>query len=171
MRKILLLFLFPILLNAQNNFEKFNLLFGDWEGTGSGFGGGTSVIKSTYHLVMDGTYIEVKHDSQFEPTDKNPEGDHHIDWGMISFDKNRNTIVYRQFNNEGFFNQYILNEEKSTDKFFVFETEFIENFMPGGKAKFTIELKSDNEIETNFYLSFPGKEFACFGTNKLKKRQ
>ena len=155
---------------AQTNpFEKINFIIGDWTGTGSGFGNHKSTIESSFKLVMDGKYIEVSNESRFEPTEKNPEGEHHLDQGFISYDKERNAIVFRQFNNEGYYNQYVLNDSISTETILVFETEFIENFVPNGKAKWTINKLNDNEIETVFDVSF-GKDYTCFGTNHLIRK-
>ena len=89
---------------------------------------------------------------------------------MVSFDKKRNKIIFRQFNIEGYVNQYVLNDSLSKENSLVFETEIIENFMDGGKARWTITKIDDDEIEMGFYVSFPGKEFACFGTNRLKRQ-
>lgn len=156
--------------NAQDHqYAQFDFLFGSWSGEGLGFGNSTSAIKASYNLAMNDTYIEVVHDSQFVPTANKPEGEHHVDKGFISFDKIRNTFVFRQFNNEGYVNQYLLVDSLSTDKKLVFETEIIENFMPGGKARWTVVKISDEEIETIFDVSFPGKEYSCFGTNRIKK--
>jgi len=156
--------------SQENPFEKINFIVGDWTGKGSGFGNSKSKIESSFQYIMNGKYIEVMNDSQFEPTEKNPKGEHHIDKGFMSFDKQRKVIVFRQFNNEGYFNQYILNDSLSSDSILVFETEIIENFVPNGKAKWTIRKINENEIETIFDVSF-GKEFSCFGTNKLIKKQ
>ncbi|WP_299577155.1 hypothetical protein [uncultured Sunxiuqinia sp.] len=153
-----------------NKFEKIDFIIGDWVGTGSGFGNNKSKIESSFHLTMNGQYIEIKNESQFEPTDKNPEGEHHIDKGFISFDKSRNSIILRQFNNEGYYNQYVLNDSISNENILIFETEFIENFVPNGKAKWTIKRINENEIETIFDVSF-GKDYTCFGTNKLRRKQ
>lgn len=155
-------------LNAQeNSLEQFNFLEGNWAGTGSGFGSETSTIKASYHFVMNKKYIEVNHESIFKPSINNPKGDHHIDHGFISYDGLRKKIVYRQFNNEGYVNQYILNDSLSTENIFIFDTETIENFMPGGKARLTIKKISKAEIETIFDVSFPNKEYTCFGINKM----
>ena len=103
-------------------------------------------------------------------TKSKPKGEIHKDWGIVSYDKERKKLIYRQFNIEGYINQYVLNESLSNESQFIFETEVIENFVKGGKARWTIKIINDNEIETIFDVSFPGKEFACFGTNKLTKK-
>ncbi len=165
-----LIFALNISFSQTKPFERLDFILGDWIGTGSGFGNSTSKIESGFHLVMDGKYIEVRNESQFEPTEKNPEGEHHIDKGFISYDKARNLLVFRQFNNEGYYNQYILNDSLSNEYTLVFVTELIENFVPGGRAKWTIKKLSDHEIETVFDVSF-GKDFNCFGTNKLTRKE
>ena len=157
---------------AQTNpFEKLNTLMGEWTGAGIGFGNNKSKIESNFKLVMGGSYIEISNESQFEPTENNANGEHHIDKGFISYDKARKVIVFRQFNSEGYVNQYVLSDSLSNNKLFVFETELIENFMPGGKAQWIIKLISDKEIETTFNVSFPNKDYSCFGVNKLIRKE
>ncbi|GAB2768948.1 hypothetical protein [Salinimicrobium soli] len=172
--KILILIIFilncGLSFGQSTQFDKINFIIGQWSGTGSGFGNDSSTIESSFELVMDGKYIEVQNDSRFEPTEKNPEGEHHIDKGFISYDKRRQLIVYRQFNNEGYINQYVLNDSLSNGTKLVFESEIIENFVPGGKARWTIEKKSDTQIETTFDVSFPNKDYTCLGVNKLTKK-
>ena len=173
MKQILFLFalLFQISLFAQENpLEKFEGLIGKWEGTGAGFGNSKSVIHSEFNWVLNQQFIEVKNHSEFPGSTENPAGETHDDWGMISFDQARKVVVFRQFHNEGFVNQYILNNDLSNENKLVFESESIENFVPGGTAKFTILIKSETEIETIFDVGFPGKEMACFGQNKLIKQ-
>ena len=135
---ILLLVLFGSfeLVHSQTEpFENIDFILGNWTGTGSGFGNSTSRIESSFQPVMGGQYIEVTNESWFEPTESDPEGEHHIDRGFMSFDNARKTIVFRQFNNEGYINQYLLNDALSNDTLLVFDTEMIENFVPGGRAR------------------------------------
>jgi len=168
---IIALFLITHIATAQENiFQKIEFALGSWQGIGSGFGNSTSKIEAEFHKIMDGSYIEVKNDSKFEATETKPAGENHIDWGIISYDKRRKAIIYRQFNNEGYVNQYVLNDSISNDTTIVFETEIIENFVEGGKARLTINKINHNEIQTIFEVSFPGRGFACFGTNTLKRK-
>jgi len=168
---LLALALTGILFGQNKSFEKFESLLGSWSGNGVGFGNEKSIIHSEFKSIMNGIYIEIINDSKFTPTEKKSDGEHHIDKGIISFDKIRELIVFRQFNIEGYVNQYILNDSLSNDSTFVFETETIENFAPGGKARWMIEKISDNEIKTTFEVSFPGKEYTCLGTNYLRKEE
>lgn len=165
---ILLTFL-SVEIQAQHKFQPFEQLMGKWEGTGAGFSNNTSAIKSSFQFRLNEQYIEVKNESVFAPTEKNPTAEIHQDWGFISYDKQRKLFVFRQFHIEGFVNQYVLNQDISTPEKLVFETEVIENFVPGGKARWTILIKSNTEIETIFDLQMPGKEFACYGTNTLER--
>jgi len=173
MMKATLFALFMLLVSAFANgqtdpFEKLNVLIGDWTGSGSGFGNDRSKIESGFQYVMDAKYIEVINDSKFEPTTDNPQGEHHVDKGFISFDQERNLILYRQFNIEGYVNQYVLNLSESNDSTLVFETEEIEN-LSGGRARWTILIISDTKIETVFDVSFGGDEFTCLGINELER--
>jgi len=119
---------------------------------------------------MGGNYIEINNESRFDPSESNPEGEHHIDQNFISFDKDRNTIVFRQFHSEGYVNQYILNDSLSNDSIVIFDTEIIENLAEGGKARWTIKKISTTQIETIFDVSFSNDEYSCFGRNILNKK-
>lgn len=154
---------------AQDKWSVFENLIGNWQGTGEGFSGSSSTIHSSFQFTLNNNFIEVKNESVFKPTEKKPKGEVHQDWGLISYDKQRKVFVFRQFHIEGFVNQYVLNPEQSTAENLVFESEVIENFIPGGKARWTILIKSEGEIKTIFDLQMPGKEFVCYGTNKLTK--
>ena len=114
-------------------------------------------------MIMDNKYIEVVNDSKFDPTPDNPVGEHHINKGYISYDESRNLIVFRQFNIEGYINQYVLIDSLLNENEPVFVTEAIENFLPGGIAKWTIKKISTNKIETIFDVFFPNKGYTCRG--------
>lgn len=157
--------------SQSDPFANLKFLVGNWAGEGSGFGNVKSKIESNFEIEMDGKYIEVINQSAFEPTERNEDGEKHKDEGFISYDKARNKIVYRQFNIEGYVNQYILNDSLSNDSTFVFVTENIENFVPGGSAKFTIKKIDDDNIVTVFDVSMSGNKYSCFGTNILTRQK
>ena len=160
----------PAEIFAQDNpFEVLDFLVGTWGGNGTGFGNEGSTIQSEFRYIMDGKYLQVMNESRFEPTETKPAGDYHLDMGMISYDTYREKLVYRQFHNEGYVNQYILKIDLSNDTDLVFESETIENFPRGGVARWTIRKLSENEIETIFDVAMPDELFVCLGTNKLEK--
>lgn len=167
-----LLILVSVLMSAQSDpFNKIGFIMGEWEGTGSGFGNEKSKIESSFQLVMNGNYIKIRNESKFEPTAAKPEGEHHIDEGFISYDKHRGMLVFRQFNIEGYINTYLLIDSLSTDSKLIFQTETIENFVPGGSARWTINKLDDNQIETIFDVSFSDQGYTCFGTNQLQRKE
>ena len=61
-------------------------LVGQWEGTGTGKPG-VSKVQREYRLVMNDKFIQVQNRSVYAPQPKNPKGEIHEDWGMISFDQ------------------------------------------------------------------------------------
>ena len=77
------------------------------------------------------------------------------------------TEKYEKIN---YINQHVLNDSLSNETTLIFETEIIENFIPGGKTRWTINKLSNNEIETIFDVFFPEKDYTCFGTNKLTRK-
>ena len=168
----LLLIMISVITLAQNDpFNRISFILGEWSGTGLGFGNEKSRIESSFSLVMDGTYIEVRNESQFEPAASNSEGEHHMDKGFISYDQTRDRIVFRQFNIEGYINTYLLVDSLSNENKLIFYTESIENFVPGGSARWTINKIDDNQIETIFDVSFPDQGYTCFGTNLLRRKE
>lgn len=158
-----------ICIGQTSKFQQLDFMLGDWNGRGSGFGNDSLTINSFFKPDMIGKYIEFKNESWFEPTSNNPEGEHHIDRGFISYDKARDAVVIRQFHTEGYVIQYTLADSLSNDTMLVFESESIENFVPGGKARWTIKKISDNQIETTFDVAFPNSDYSCLGVNKLSK--
>ena len=158
-----------ICFGQNSNFQQLDFLLGEWSGRGSGFGNDSSTINSFFKPDMIGKYIEFKNESWFKPTSNNPEGEHHIDRGFISLDKERDLFVIRQFHIEGYVIQYILVDSLSNDTVLVFESESIENFVPGGEARWTITTISENQIETIFDVAFPNSDYSCMGVNKLRK--
>jgi hypothetical protein len=161
---------FSNIFSQEKQLDRLENLIGKWEGTGEGFSSSKSIIESEFNWIMNKQFIEVRNRSVFEPTSQNPEGEIHEDWGILSFDNARKKVVFRQFHIEGFYNEYLLSDSLSDDKTLIFETERIENFVPGGRARFTIHIISANSVETLFDVGFPGKEMACYGRNQLKRK-
>lgn len=174
---IILLFL-PVLLLAQsadkNSEEKdvwkpLRYFVGDWTGTISGMPG-DGVGERTYRFVMDGMYLEFENVGIFEPQEKNPNGERHEDKGLISYDKARKIFVMREFNSEGYYNQYLIDSISEDNMTMVFVTEAIENGPPGMRARYLIQIESEEEFTEIFELAFPGKDFGACMTNRWVRK-
>jgi hypothetical protein len=61
---------------------------------------------------------------------KYPNGEIHEDWGLISYDRAKETYIFRQFHIEGFVDHYVLNELTEEGQAIRFVTEDIENIPP-----------------------------------------
>lgn len=173
MRKfIVFLVLVPILVLAQTDqkkdvWEPLRFLEGTWEGGEPG----VSKVTQVYQFVLKGNFLHMKTRSEFEPTEKNPKGEIHEDFGIFSYDQGRKTFVMRGFYVEGFVNTYVMDDISEDGKSFTFLTEHVENAPEGTKAKLEFKVLSADEIEQSFHVAFPGREFGCFFTHNLKKQK
>ena len=106
---IILLFTFTVIHSQENlntdPWQPLQYFLGDWKGESSGKAGDGKGTR-TYDFVMEDNYVYCRNIMEFKPQKNNPQGEIHEDWGMFSFDKTRSKIVFRQFNVEGFFNQF-----------------------------------------------------------------
>lgn len=83
-----------------DRWEPFRFLIGAWEGESKGQpGAGTS--RREYRFVLNGRFIEVRNRSVYPAQTKDPTGEIHEDFGLISYDRGRNKYVFRQFHTEG----------------------------------------------------------------------
>jgi hypothetical protein len=171
---LLILSLLPIALFAQPEeanelWRPFNFLIGEWEGTGDAKWG-ISTVKAEYKLVLDGSFLQGIVTSNYEKQDKNPEGEVHVNWDIISFDKARAKYVLRQFHNERIVNQYAVDGSAVEGGKIEFVSEAIENFGSGWRAKETFEISSEDEFIGTFSLAPPGKDFQVYVTNHFRRK-
>ncbi len=174
-RLCLLFLLIPPLLNGQtaskpDPWSRMKFLEGKWEGTGSGEPG-VSTVEREYRFVLGGKFLFVQSKSTYAPQEKNPRGEVHEEWGLFSFDRRRKSFVLRQFHVEGFVNQFVLDSTFSDSTTLVFVTESIENIAPDWKARETYRMLGEDEFIEIFELTPPGKEFAVYSENRLKRKQ
>ena len=115
----------------------FRILEGTWEGAIDGILG-QGVGERRYEWVMDDHYLIQHHSSVRQPQEKSPRGDHHREIAIYSIDSEREMIVERVFNVEGFVVQApcTVNEMR-----IVCESESIESGT-GMKARKTLEIES-----------------------------
>ena len=146
----------------------FNYFIGSWQGSGHGQAG-DSRVERKYEFVLNAKFLSVRNKSTYDPQEKNPKGEVHEDWGLISYDKTRETYIFRQFHVEGFVNQYILEKLAEADQSISFVTEAIENIPPGWKARETYRILSQDEFVEVFELAAPGKEFELYTENRFQR--
>lgn len=152
----------------SDTWEPLRYLVGIWEGTGSGQPG-VSKIQREYRLVLNDKFLHVQNKSTYDPQPKNPKGEVHQDWGMMSFDKSRKKFVFRQFHVEGFVNQYVMT---STDgKTIVFTSESIENIPAGFRARETYKILGPDEFTEVFEIAEPGKDFEVYSEGHFKRKK
>jgi hypothetical protein len=144
-------------------------LVGIWEGTGKGQPG-ESKVEREYHFVLNDKFLYVQNKSTYDPQPKNPKGEVHEDWGMISFDKGRKKFVLRQFHVEGFVNQFVMNSSDE-GKTIVFTSESIENIPAGFRARETYRIVAPDEFIEIFEIAEPGKDFEVYSENNFRRKK
>ena len=143
-------------------------LIGRRQGTTEGEPG-SGTVERTYEFILGDHFIEEHSTSTYPPQEKNKTGEIHHHLGIISYDRQRKTLVMRQFHEESFVNLYALNQGASSKKRLVFESEHFENFDNAWKAKETYDIISDDEFVETFELAPPGKPFQLYSRNHFKR--
>lgn len=171
---LLLAIQLPAMLVAQAEteldvWEPIQFLVGKWEGKGDGKSGISTVWKE-WHFVLNRNFLHMRTKAIFDPQEKNPRGEIHEDQGYFSYDKARQKIVFRQFHVEGFVIQYVLESISDEGKSLTFVSEKIENGPAGLQAKIVYKIMDANTVEERFELAFPGREFDCYMTNIIKRK-
>ena len=93
---VVALSLLPAVLSAQTKapqdvWQPFNYFVGKWEGTGNGQPG-VSKTQREYRFVLNNKFLQVQNRSAYDPQPKNPKGEVHEDWGMMSFDQKQKAL-------------------------------------------------------------------------------
>jgi len=144
-------------------------LVGEWEGTASGEPG-TGTVSRRYEVILKERFLSERNQSTFPPQEKNKAGEVREHLSLFSHDRKRNTLVFRQFHQEGFVVTYVLNRALGSSTKLVFESEQMENVPESWKARETYERKADNEFIETFELSQGGKPYTVYSRNHFKRR-
>ncbi len=142
-------------------------LVGEWVGEAEGEPGKGSV-KRSYQFVLNGRFLYEQNVSTYPAQPKNPKGEVHEHRSFFSYDRARKTIVFRQFHQEGFVNQYVMLSEAKASVV-VFETEALENLPSGWKARESYELVSPDEFVETFELAEPGAAFHVYSRSRFRR--
>ena len=165
---IILFFISISTIFGQNKFENFEFLVGNWQGVETGVAG-NGIGFRTYTYELNKNYIIERNQSTFPKTEKKPKGEVHRDIGIFSFNANKNEIIYRSFNVEGFTNIFVLDSVNSTEQKFIFVTREIENNPGNWKSKVRIEKISDTEFKEYFNIATDGVNYKDFIANHWYK--
>ena len=162
------LLLLTLLTYGQNHFDKFDFLIGNWQGVESGVAG-DGIGFRIYNYDLNKNYIVEKNQSSFPKSEKKPKGEVHRDFGVISYNSNNSSIIYRTFNVEGFTIIYVLDNAISSNDKFVFISREIENNPGNWKARTIIEKISETEFIEFFDIAMDGINFTPFLKNHWYK--
>lgn len=142
-------------------------LVGAWEGDVKGQPGSGKSVRE-YRFVLNDRYIEIRNKSNYPVQPKNPKGEVHEDWGMLSYDRSRKKFVLRQFHVEGFVNQYAT--ETVSDGLLRFHSEGIENIPAGFRARESYAIIGPNEFIERFETAERGKEFELYSETHFRRK-
>jgi hypothetical protein len=140
---------------------------GKWTGTSEGQPG-SGTVERDYERILGSRFIRVRNRSTYPPQATNPKGERHEDEGVISFDRARKRLVFRQFHVEGFVNTYAQDLDAKLGTI-VFVSEAIENIPPGYRARETYLLHGADDLEEVFEMAEPGKQFEVYSRTRLKR--
>jgi hypothetical protein len=170
---VLLLFLAPGRLfaegiaDSESPWASLQFLVGTWEGKSEGQPG-IGTARRTYRFVLAGKFLHEQNVSTYPAQPKNEKGEVHEHWSFFSHDRARQTIVFRQFHQEGFVNQYVMRAGTPAGKL-VFETEALENVPLGWKARETYEILSPDEFIETFELAQGDGAFELYSRSRFKR--
>lgn len=153
---------------SRDHWAALRAFAGEWEGRSEGKAGAGTVRRS-YAFVLRDRFLHEKNVSTYPSQDANRTGEVHEHWSLFSHDTARQVVVLRQFHQEGFVNQYVLNAQASGPGRLVFDSESFENFDQRWRARETYEFRSADEFVETFELAAPGKELEIYSRNYFRR--
>lgn len=153
---------------APDPWEPVRAFVGEWVGSAEGKSG-AGTVRRVYAFILEDRFLHESNISTYPPQPANPSGETHRHWSLFSYDRERKVLVLRQFHQEGFVNQYVLNAAESKAGKLVFDSERFENFDNEWKARETYEIRSVDEFVETFELGEPGKTLEVYSENHFKR--
>ena len=152
-----------LLLTAQGDdpWAPVRFLEGEWTGRSEGEPGVGSV-RRTYEFALKNRFLHERNVSTYEK-------EAHEHWSFFSYDRGRKRLVLRQFHQEAFVNQYVMDAEAGTATKLVFVSESIENLDSRWRARETYEIKSRDEVVETFEIAAPAGDFKVYSRTTLKR--
>jgi len=115
-------------------------------------GRGTALHR--YESLFDERYLVARHSSIRLPQQQTPEGDDHRELAVYSYDRDRETVVRREFNVEGYVLQYTCKVQQLG---LVCTSEGVVNGA-GMRARLTVRIEARYRFEEVFELASCGEE-------------
>jgi hypothetical protein len=143
-------------------------LSGHWVGTGEGEPG-ASAAQRDIECVLGCRYLRVDGRSVYPKQQKNPKGEVHTAMDMWSFDRKRERLVLRTFDNLGFVTTYVEDPAASREGTLVLVAEHLENVPAGWKARYTYTFVPPDEFRELFELDPSGKGFQPYTSNRFMR--
>ena len=140
---------------------------GEWTGESDGQPGKGSV-KRSYRFVLGKKFLHEQNVSTYPSQPKNEKGEVHVHWSFFSLDRARKAIVFRQFHQEGFVNQYVM-KPGSPAGTVVFESEALENIPADWKARETYQAVSPDEFVETFELAQGAGAYEVYSRARFKR--
>lgn len=140
-------------------------LEGSWTGTGEGQPGISASSRSA-ERVHGRRYIRIEGRSVYPRQERNRTGEIHSTTDMWSYDRRRNLLVMRQFDNLGFVTTYVQDRAASTDGRLVLVAEQLENVPAGWRARYTYEHPQADAYHELFELD-SGRGFERYVSNRF----
>jgi hypothetical protein len=142
-----------VAVDEDDRWATYRLLIGTWQGQlDDRLGQGTG--QRNYEFIFDDQFLVGWHTSVRLPQELSPDGDFHRELSIYSFDVGRNTVVLRQFINEGFVLQFTCDGKPMQ---LVCVSENIENG-PEMRARLTIDFENKYRFTEKFELAGPGED-------------
>jgi hypothetical protein len=147
--------------DAADPWALLRLLEGSWDGAIEGkLGTGRGVRE--YSWIARGKFLMMRHVSVRLPQEKSPAGDEHEELGVFSFDRERETLVYREFMGEGVVPRSVCEVDQQT---VVCTTESVESG-PGIRARLRLEIVDRYRFNERYELAWPGRDYELYFTNE-----
>ncbi|HEY6959219.1 MAG TPA: heme-binding beta-barrel domain-containing protein [Candidatus Limnocylindria bacterium] len=140
-------------------------LVGTWEGTATGEPG-TGTQTRRYEVVLGGRFILGTNTTRWAATPSHPEGELHEDLSLIGYDRAAKRFVMHVFYVEGFVAEHV-GERVDADTW-MFTAARVQN-APAGMRSREILVHRGDELLPRFELSMPGKEFAPYTSERLRR--
>lgn len=138
-----------------------NFLLGKWEDYRTGRARIGQGFK-TCTFIRESNYIYSNNKSIIDPQDRNPEGEIHGDWGIISNDSFVNKFTMCDCYSLGYINSNVLEYIPENPAKYEFNSDNLENVPEGWKARIKLEKIDEDTFEETLDPSQTGRDYVTY---------